>query len=286
MNTIQRRVQLENKIFIDVYKAYPATKIDRDDINLSNSIILPPSALDQLSTKGIFDEIKRAITFRILNIELNISTHCGVLEFTAEEGVCYIPSHMFEKLSLLEGQRVQIRNTVLKSGTYIKMQPHLTEFLNNANPKTIIEFNLRNYICVTEGDTISVKWGKKIYKLDIVKCAPEKAINTIGWRYLIDIAPPKDCKEPEYQESSQISDNVKSSIRFKPHDVPMTEIEKKILIQDEKFSGHHSRLDGKDIPSLQVEKILKQKLKKKKNYNPRECIIETNPRPCFKYTKI
>jgi len=32
--------------------------------------------------------------FRILNIELNTYTHCGVLDFTAEEGCCYLPLHV------------------------------------------------------------------------------------------------------------------------------------------------------------------------------------------------
>jgi hypothetical protein len=33
--------------------------------------------------------------FRILNIELNCFTYCGVLEFGAEEGTCFLPLHVF-----------------------------------------------------------------------------------------------------------------------------------------------------------------------------------------------
>ena len=165
-NNQGRGIQI-NSIFIEVYKAFPASIMGREDIDQSNSIILPPSALGKLSLMKNFGDSKNPILFRILNIELNISTHCGVVEFTAEEGICYIPSNMFEKLCLMEGQTVNLRNVDLKPGTFIKIQPHLTEFINNPNPKTILEYNLRNYFCVTEGDTISVKFGKKIYKLDI-----------------------------------------------------------------------------------------------------------------------
>ena len=40
----RRRIDI-NEIFIEVYKAFPAKMVYRDDIELSNSIILPPSAL-------------------------------------------------------------------------------------------------------------------------------------------------------------------------------------------------------------------------------------------------
>ena len=156
-----------NEIFIEVYKAFPASIMGREDIDLSNSIILPASALGVLSSMRNFKDSKNPILFRILNIELNMATHCGVAEFTAQEGTCYLPSNMFERLCLMEGQQVNIRNVDLKEGKFIKLQPHLTEFINNPNPKTILEYNLRNYFCVTEGDTISVKFSKKIYKLDI-----------------------------------------------------------------------------------------------------------------------
>ena len=160
---MRRRINI-NEIFIEVYKAFPAKMVFREDIELSNSIILPASALNVLSGMRNFNDSKNPILFRILNIELNISTHCGVAEFTAEEGTCYLPTNMFDKLCLMEGQQVNIRNTDLKPGTFIKLQPHKTEFIENPNPKTILEYNLRNYFCVTEGDTISVKFGKKFTK--------------------------------------------------------------------------------------------------------------------------
>ena len=193
-NRVNRNFQIDT-IFIEIYRAFPATIMGRDDIDLSNSIILPQSALNKLSSMRNFGDSKNPILFRILNIELNILTHCGVAEFTAEEGTCYIPSNMFERLCLIEGQTVNIRNIDLNPGTFIKLQPHLTEFINNPNPKTILEYNLRNYFCVTEGDTISVKFGKKIYKIDVIQCKPDKAIRTLNTDLVVDFCPPKDYKE-------------------------------------------------------------------------------------------
>ena len=189
-----QKIDIRN-LFIEVYKAYPAKTVHKDGIENSNNIILPPSALNELSHMNDFNNSNAPILFRILNIELNIFTHCGVAEFTAEEGTCYLPTTMFDRLCLMEGQKVSIRNTALKLGTFIKLQPHLTEFTENPE-HNILEYNLRNYFCVTEGDTISVKHGGKTYKLDVIECKPEKAIRTLNTNIEIDFCPSKDYKVP------------------------------------------------------------------------------------------
>ena len=286
---MQGRIQIDN-IFIEIYKAFPCSVMGREDIDLSNSIILPQTALQKLSSMKNFGDSKNPILFRILNIELNIFTHCGVAEFTAEEGTCYIPYNMFEKLCLIEGQTVNIRNIELKPGTFIKLKPHLTEFINNPNPKTILEYNLRNYFCVTEGDTISVKFGKKIYKIDIIQCKPNKAIRTLNCDIVVDFEAPKDYKEPVRQNITNNNNN--GSIKFNSNEKiykKLTEEEIKKQIEDKKFSGHHFRIDGKNVTNTQIQKIMKTKLENKNNednYNPRECRIISNPRPSFKYVEL
>ena len=278
------------EIFIEVYKAFPASIMGREDIDLSNSIILPASALGVLSSMRNFKDSKNPLLFRILNIELNMATHCGVAEFTAQEGTCYLPSNMFERLCLMEGQQVNIRNVDLKEGKFIKLQPHLTEFINNPNPKTILEYNLRNYFCVTEGDTISVKFSKKIYKLDIVQCKPAKAIRTLNTDIEVDFCPPKDYKE-EPRNNDSFRKTGSGSIKFNSNEKvvkPLTKEEIKKQIEDKKFSGHHFRMDGKEVTNVQLNKIMKAKQEKnnEENYNPRDCRIISNPRPSFKYVEL
>ena len=61
------------------------------------------------------------------------------------------------------------------------------------------------------------------------------------------------------------------------------------LIQDNKFSGHHIRLDGKKLNYGNVYSIINKKeneKEKEENYNPRECRIPSNPRPNFKNVDI
>ena len=182
-------------LFIEVYQAFPCQIMGREDIDLSNNIILPPSALQKLSNLNDFWNNKNPVLFQILNIDLNIKTHCGVIEFTAEEGLCYIPSNMFARLKIEKGEKINIRNVSLPKGISIRFQPHITEFIKNPNPIEIIQNNLINYFCLTEGDTISVKFGHKIYKVDVIECKPARAIQIVDSYLKIDLVPPKDTND-------------------------------------------------------------------------------------------
>ena len=195
---------------------------------------------------------------------------------------------MFDRLSLEEGQQVNIRKIKLDPGTFIKLRPHKTEFINNPKPKIILEYNLRNYYCVTEGDTIDVKFRNKYYKIDVIECKPNKAIRTLNCDLEVDFAPPKDYKEPVKNQINNVSgSNIKFNSNENPEKLSKEEIENQIT--DKKFSGHYFKIDGKDVTNNQAKKIIKGKKEKKnneENYDSRKCRIHSNPRPEFKYVEL
>ena len=51
------------------------------------AVILPQSALEQLSNYNI----EYPMIFKITNDRTGVSSHCGVLEFSAKEGVSFVP---------------------------------------------------------------------------------------------------------------------------------------------------------------------------------------------------
>ena len=191
-------------IFIEVYKAYPANYFFRDEIETTNSIILPPTALQKLTSMQKGFTRTSPVLFRILNIELNMYTHCGVYDFTAEDDTCIIPTNMFNRLGLEIGKMVNLKNITLEKGTLIKIQPHKTEFIKTPNPIVILENKLRDYFCLTEGDTIMVEFYRKNYLIDIVECKPKKAITTINCDIIVDFLPPKDYVESPKNNNNKI----------------------------------------------------------------------------------
>ena len=272
-----RRINV-NTIFIEVYNAYPASMFDRFDVNYTNSIILPPSALAKLSIhQKDFGSKNNPVLFRILNIELNISTYCSVLDFTAEENTCYLPQNMFERLCLQEGQAVNIRDVKLEKGKYVKIRPHQTEFIDLPEPKIILENEMRKYYCVTKGDVISIYFNKKEYKLDIMECKPKDMISLVNCDIEIDFETPRDYKE--YQEKRE-KQKAKKEVK---KELTKEEIQKRII--DDKFSGNYVRMDGKKITRNQIDKIQvrKEKENKEENYNPKEHRIITKNRTPFHY---
>lgn len=104
---------------------------------------------------------------------------------------------MFNRLYLEEGMMVNLRNIKLEKGKFIKIKPHQTEFVNNPNPRTILENALRNYMCLTKGDTITVQFNKKKYMIDITECKPKDAISMTNVDVEVDFETPSDYKEEE-----------------------------------------------------------------------------------------
>ena len=102
---------------------------------------------------------------------------------------------MFNRLYLEEGMMINLRNIRLEKGKLIKLRPHETEFVMNSNPRAILENNLRNYVCITKGDTITVQFNKKKYLLDVVECQPKDAISLTNVDVEVDFEQPLDYKE-------------------------------------------------------------------------------------------
>lgn len=142
--------------------------------------------------------VEYPMLFELCNTQTGTLTHCGVLEFTAEEGNVYIPYWMMQLLFLQEGDYIQVRNVRLPRATYVKLQPHETAFINIADPKAVLEIAFRNFSCLTRGDVICVEYNARKYQLNVldVKPATYGAVSIVETDVQLDFAPPVDYVEP------------------------------------------------------------------------------------------
>lgn len=148
--------------------------------------------------------------FQISNLREGRHSHCGVLEFVAEEGLVYLPYwarhraavgvalvwlrpltrsaslalclQMMQNLLLQEGDIVKLKSTSLQKGTYVKLRPQSKDFLEITNPKAVLETTLRRYSCLTTGDSILINYNNKRYFIDIFETRPERAVTIIEAR--------------------------------------------------------------------------------------------------------
>ena len=171
--------------------------------------MLPPSALDHLARL----RVTYPMMFSITNRQLSRSTHCGVMEFSAEEGVCYLPYWMMQNLLLESGGIVEVLNVTLPRGSFVKLQPHTTAFTQLNNPRVVLERALRNFSCLSQGDTIAIQHGDTNFFLDIVEVRPGRAISIIETDVNVDFAPPKDMSEQDARHPASASSSSSSSSR-------------------------------------------------------------------------
>lgn len=224
------------------YRCYPVAFIEKAHLEKGDKVIMPPSALDRLA----YLQIDYPMLFEVSNPTSGKITHCGVLEFIADEGMIYLPYWMMENMLLREGDIVNIKNASLSKGTFVKLQPHTKDFLDVSNPKAILETTLRSYSCLTTGDTIMVAYNNKKFYIDIVETKPSSAISIIETDCEVDFAPPLDYQEPEKPSKASISK------KRPPEDQAEEETANKVP-KFSAFTGSSKRLDGKPSTESIVE---------------------------------
>lgn len=172
---------------------------------------MPASALDTLSRLNIV----YPMMFRVTSDLGQRSTFCGVLEFSAPEGVVYLPSwvsgkapllvalltclQMMRGLGLTAGDLVTLTNVALPVGSYIKIQPQSVDFLDITDPRAVLEHALRNFATLTMGDCIAVSYNDKIYGLAVLEVKPNEGrggICVLETDLQVEFAPPVGYQEP------------------------------------------------------------------------------------------
>lgn len=134
--------------------------------------------------------------FRLQSSDKGTMTHCGVLEFSAPEGSCYIPYWMMQNLLIEEGSVISITNVSLPKATFVKLQPQHVDFLEITNPRAVLEHALRNFSCVTKGDVIQLPFCNKNYHFELKEVQPQDAACIIETDCNVDFDAPVGYKEP------------------------------------------------------------------------------------------
>lgn len=166
---------------------------------------MPPSAFDTLARL----QVDYPMLFQLQSSQRGTMTHCGVLEFTAEEGSCYIPFWMMQNLLIEEGSVLSVTNISLPKATFVKFQPQNLDFLEITNPRAVLEHALRKYSCVTQGDTILVPYNDKNYHFRIQEVKPQDAACIIETDCNVDFDAPVGYKE--HNEKPEPSNNQQSN---------------------------------------------------------------------------
>jgi len=174
------------------YRCYPVSFVDKSMLENGDKVILPHSALNALTQLNILFPM----LFQVEGPQ-GLQAHCGVMEFTAEEGHCYIPYWLMQQIGAEEGGIITIRNVNLLKGTYVKFQPQTLDFLDISNPKAVLEATLRNFTCLTKGGSFPINYNEKTYWISVPELRPGNAVSIIETDIDTEFAPPPGYKEPD-----------------------------------------------------------------------------------------
>ncbi|XP_064461082.1 ubiquitin recognition factor in ER-associated degradation protein 1-like [Ornithodoros turicata] len=215
------------------YRSYSVSMLpgnERQDVERGGKIIMPPSALDHLTRLNIV----YPMLFKLTNTKSQRESHCGVLEFVADEGKVYLPYWMQKNLLLEEGDIVQVESAILPVATFSKFQPLSVDFLDITNPKAVLENALRNFACLSTRDIIAIEYNNKIYELCVLETKPGNAVSIIECDMSVEFAAPVGYKEPQYTRKKEAKEDDMDLAAYEEDTTKFVA-----------FSGKGNRLDGK-----------------------------------------
>ncbi|KIM25321.1 hypothetical protein M408DRAFT_212493 [Serendipita vermifera MAFF 305830] len=177
--------------FDEHYRAYSVAMMprggNRDNVAYGGKILMPPSALARLTHLNL----QGPWMFHLRNPQnAAASTHAGVLEFIADEGIVYLPHWMMRTLKLTEGERIRVTGTNLPKGKFVKLQAQETSFLEVSDPKAVLEQALRNWTCLTQGDTIEISYNGLVFGLLVMETRTMSQNNRAASRTATPDLPP------------------------------------------------------------------------------------------------
>ena len=168
-------------------------------------MLLPESALHELTSNN--DDLFATPLIFHLSFK-TASTFCGVLEFSAGEGLVYLPKWMFDQLGLTIGDRINVKSVpkTPPKGTFCKLQPQSVAFLDIDDPKGALEGAIgRGYVVLCRGDVIQFRHLGRDYKVEIQSVSPDDGrgvILVVETDLSVDFAPPVGYVETDSRSHS------------------------------------------------------------------------------------
>eukprot|EP00456_Euglypha_rotunda_P062825 TRINITY_DN5302_c0_g1_i1.p1 TRINITY_DN5302_c0_g1~~TRINITY_DN5302_c0_g1_i1.p1 ORF type:complete len:573 (-),score=52.98 TRINITY_DN5302_c0_g1_i1:11-1729(-) len=156
-------------------KAHHAAVLGKEgDLADGDKIVLHQDILNNLMSK-FRGPLPSPIIFEVKNSKKSTKTsHCGVLEFSAPRKAAFLPTWMMQNLELDDGDEVQLKLKELAKATKLVLQPHERKFLSIPDPKSTLEFALRKFTALTEGDVILIKYGVSDFHFNVITVAPQR----------------------------------------------------------------------------------------------------------------
>jgi len=140
--------------------------------------------LDSKKRKSIMDEYEKSPFYFCIESSIDTFTYCGVQDFTADDGLIYIPNHLLDLLAINGCDVVTVKyiNNVPK-GEFVVIEPLNKEIFDIQDLDKYLEKVISGYCVLYQNQVINFKYEDNNYKILIKKI---KAVDDIKTN-LIDV---------------------------------------------------------------------------------------------------
>jgi hypothetical protein len=169
----------------------PEQDFDNELFQSGGRILLPECTLNTVFQSGLPD----LMIFSIFNRHHSLIVYAGVQSFVTEPGQCSLPYWMMEylKIDYRAVVDVTLLTTQLPLATRAIFQPTNDDFFQVRDPKKLLESQLHEHPCLTQGTVLNILFNKKNYRLKVLKTEPEKVVSTHGADVICDFVTPLNC---------------------------------------------------------------------------------------------
>lgn len=168
---------------------------------------------------------------------------CGVFTFNGEESNVSVPLWILKQLQIETGDQVFVESvtTAIPKGMFVKFEPLTKLFLQIRDPKTVLEHCLRQYVCISTEDVISIYYNRNVYELRVCSTLPSDTIIINECDLTVD-----------FQEMKQTEEDIQL-----PKECDLDHIQANAANQTNQgfkaFSGVGQSVSGKAIIAKKVE---------------------------------
>ena len=140
--------------------------------------------LDSKKRKSIMDEYEKTPFYFCIESSIDTFTYCGVQDFTADDGLVYLPNHLLDQLAINGCDIVTVKyiNNVPK-GEFVVIEPLNKEIFDIKDLDKYLEKVISGYCVLYQNQVINFEHENNFYKILIKKI---KAVDDIETN-LIDV---------------------------------------------------------------------------------------------------
>ena len=154
----------------------------RESWETSDKGVLPPSILTYAIALGLPFPILFRVRTSAVGRDVSVfgEQHCGVSEFTGDEGHAFLPWWMLNNLGLEEGGKASFEIAKgIRQGKFCRLRPHegrLIELASSAGPRLFFERCFGGkYTMLSRGETITVEHEGSRFCVDVLAVSSSSA---------------------------------------------------------------------------------------------------------------